>query len=271
MNSKFNIFSFIAFDVSIVSLTAHFVNYDLTAMLIIALITSIFYLFLYKLQLFFQNNPSLIFNILLYYLTPNKKNYIIISKKLDYKYIDRYQLTYNKDIVLKTKKMLSTYRDRYNWNLSAPDAKIECIQSGQEIADITKFFDYDYYTVKFNQTYKKGVIVNTGSRIVNLKDPNGECPTFLFVQIREKMKKIILTVIIPKELKPYNARFCIYNTTCELESPINGNEDNKFGESLSYDDNIQGFQKTISFPRMDWTYAIVWEFPKENKLYKRYN
>lgn len=64
-----------------------------------------------------------------------------------------------------------------------------------------------------------------------------------------------MTVIIPKELKPINAKFEIYKTS-ETGKIIKS-------EPIAYDERIRGFSLKIPYPRRGWTYAIVWDWENQ--------
>ncbi len=188
-----------------------------------------------------------------YYLGKTEEPYIIEYVESCYEYIDRKEMAYTKKLELKSRvNNLHKYEDKFCWSSYSSSITINPLYPGQQINKLASKNLWSVLEIGFGERCKKGKSITTGMKIVGLKDEMGIAKPFLSHRSDKKIKERVMTVKIPKELIPINAKYEIYKTSATGKVIKS--------EPLEYDNSISGYSKRITFPRKGWTYAIVWEW-----------
>lgn len=208
---------------------------------------------LLELERYIHNSDKNIINKFYYIFGRTTDKYIIEYSESYYEYISKNEMKYSKDLELISRtKDLRTYEDKFFWSSYNSSISINAKYDNQKINKLTPRHQWSRFEINLGQRYKKRDPVKTGFEINGLKDDLGIAKPFLSHRSDEKIKERYMAVIIPKELKPINAKFEIYKSH-ETGTVIKS-------EPLEYNDKIGGFSKEISYPRRSWTYAIVWDW-----------
>lgn len=246
----------VSFVSSTVALFGALISSDKVHLFIVAIIALALYLLIFFVKSYIKNSSTTLIDILMYKLLRNKETYLIYSKDLIYTYKDKQNLELEKRYCLIARKPTSAFNDRYRWSIEEIDTEITPLYKDDSIINKRELINWNYFTINFNKKYFKKEKINTGVKISNLYDPKECSKPFLSVSIEEKIKELNLEVVIPKNLKPKNAKFLIFQSFDDYRSPVNGND----GEALNYDKRIKGYSKKVNYPRKGWKYAIIWEF-----------
>lgn len=248
--------SALGLSLSVVALCACLTNKKIVWALAFVVTLILFYL-LTKIEDYIRGSDGAVLNKILYYLPPNKQQYIITYAEAVYKYISKNEMTYSKHLEIKSKRNgLTGYEDKYNWSSYSKNIEVLPIYTEQTIKLLGHKDIWELYEVDFHKRLCKGETISTGAKITNLIDELGMAKPFLALSTENKIQERVMSVIIPQELKSKNAFFEVY--------PSNDYKKCIKRQPLTYDSNIGGYKRAISFPRQGWIYAIVWEWEENN-------
>lgn len=200
-----------------------------------------------------RNSEGNFFNKFFYYFGRTTEDYIIEYAESCYEYIGMQEMQYSLDLELKScVNNLRTYEDKFCWSAYGSSISVTPRHDKQTINMLAPRNLWNAFEIDLGQRYKKRDIIKTGFNVINLKDELGVAKPFLSHKSDSKIKERIMTVKIPEELNPVNARFEICKTS-ETGKAIKS-------ELLTYNNKIKGFSKHILYPRKGWTYTISWEW-----------
>lgn len=202
-----------------------------------------------------RNYGNDLINQIIYMLSPNEKDYNIISKHFTYECLPNNEYKFTKHYVIKPKcNNLDRINDRFSWSAPSQGAKIDACEKTHEVNSVWQQDMWTYYSIYFNKLCEKNKPYNVGGVVSNLIDTNQVAYPYISSVNNKKTKSVSLVVKIPKDIKPVNAQLKVY-------SPKKNDVEVKT-EELQYDDTIQGFSKTIFYPRKGWKYVISWKLEK---------
>jgi hypothetical protein len=246
------IISIVSFTLAVVALVRAITN-NTVVIVLAGAATFLLTCFMYFAEARIRQSGSDLINHLIYLLTKSDSRFIILHKEISYEYLSIREMQFIKDYeLLPLKDNLEEFDDRYCWSSSSKNIEIKPKYDGQTIKYIWEKDIWNYFTICFNARIHRHQPVNTGAIISNLVDNDGICKPFLSISIRDKTRCAKLVAKIPKELKPANAKYEIYE--------LNDCDHIITSENLEYNEREGGYTKLINFPRKRYGYAIVWEW-----------
>ena len=221
--------------------------------LILFLIISVLLYFSFYLERKIKSHGNEFMSKLMYYLSRNDSRYNIENAKCTYSYLGNGKYECEKRITITPiANDVDCIEDKYAWTADSKTATLQPVNQENYIAHIHKDGLWTCYTVDFGKICKRKVHYETGSKIINLLDPNGEALPFYSTQVTKKTKVLVVTVKFPEDQLPKDNVYFI-------EKPADNNKDAVTKpEILKYDKNRGGFSKTVHFPRKGWQYVISW-------------
>lgn len=211
---------------------------------------------LLELERYIRDSDGNLLNKFFYIFGKTTDEYIVEYSEAFYEYISKNEMKYSKDLEIKSRiKDLRIYEDKFFWSSYSPYISVNAKYDDQKLSNLTSKNQWSTFEINLGRRYKRKELVKTGFEIEGLKDDLGIAKPFLSLRSDKKIKERIMTVIIPKELNPINAKFEIYKTD-ETGTVIKS-------ESLAYDEKIRGFSVKIPYPRRGWTYTIVWSWGEQ--------
>jgi len=188
------------------------------------------------------------------YFFRNGDSYITKEKECIYKFISRTEMSNTKNYKIISKiRDLNRYSDQFKWSKEQQLEDIK-IRSNKEEHNISLKRDQNWfcYDIEF-ETVRKGAEVDLSVTIHNLKDPKKESLLFFSSGIREKTKRLILTVLFPDtSLKPINIKYQIFDnyvTNCPI-----------IEEKLNFNIHERKIQIIENKPIFGYKYLIKWDF-----------
>ena len=241
-----------AFSLAITSFIYQFTDNKL--ILLICLIGSIVLIyFLSWIEKMAKNFPGEIMSAILYYITKNRNSYVIEYSEAKYVYLNKNEMEYYKSMDLRCcKSYLNKWIEKFCWTSYSSEIRVNPINDHQSISFLPSKNYWTIFQIDFGERIRKRERITTGMKITGLKDDLGLAKPFLSLVNDKKIKERKLMVIIPKWMEPKNPRFEIYesnNPTKIIKT-----------ESLSYDEVLGGYEKTVKYPRKGWTYSIIWNW-----------
>lgn len=215
--------------------------------------TILILLLLIKIEKYIHDSNGNFLNKFFYCFGRSTDQYTIEYSESFYEYISKNEMKYSKDMEIKSHiNDLRVCEDNFCWSSYSSSISINAKYENQKINNLASKNLWNVFEINLGQRYKKGELVKTGFEVTGLIDDLGISKPFLSLRSEKKLKERVMTVIIPKDLHPIEAKFEIYKT----------NETGKVikSESLAYDEQKKGFSVKIPYPRRGWTYAIVWEW-----------
>lgn len=238
-----------------VAVTSFVFQYTKNVYILIAVFGGVYFglWILLEIERYVHDSDGNFLNKFFYIFGKTTDKYIVEYVEACYEYINKNEMKYSKDLEIKSRvKDLKTYEDKYYWSSYCSSISLNAKYENQKINKLAAKNQWNIFEINLGRRCKKRELVKTGFEINGLKDELGIAKPFLSHRSDQKIKERIMTVIIPKELKPINAKFEIYKTD-ETGTVIKS-------EPLEYDERVGGFSKEISYPRKGWTYAIVWDW-----------
>lgn len=191
-------------------------------------------------------------NRIMYFLSRSRAGYIEKEKRFIYERLSDNNWKFTKQYTLLSRSnTLDGFDDRFCWSVDSSNAGISAINDEHRVCNIRQQEIWTVYTVKFNKIVAKGEEIQTGTVIDNLEDKNKKAVPFLSATISAKTKVLKMTVKIPKQYHPSNAKFEVFssaNTDARISSC-----------DLEYNEAEQGFTKMVLYPRRNWKYVITWD------------
>lgn len=243
-----------AFSLAVTSFAYPFLNDKKWCIFILFTTYIILYLISYIEKLIKKSKGDLL-DKALYFITRNREPYLIDYTEAKYIYKSKNEMEYHKrvDLISRT-NYLTRYPEKFCWSSYSSDIKVLPMETGQKINYMPSKNFWTIIDIEFNQRIKKRDTISSGMMVMDLKDEIGLSKPFLSLENDKKVKHRKMMVIIPKDLKPCNARFEVY--------PSHNQENIIKSEAIEYNEAIGGYEKSIPYPRKGRTYSIIWEWEK---------
>lgn len=199
---------------------------------------------------------------LVFYFAP-KGSLVLLNKICTYTFVDRTHMTYRKDFKIKSRiQDLRAFYDMYMWTKDYQKQTLQSINS-DTLADTFAEDQWQFYSIRFDETCGKNKIHETGVFMPLLEDPDKKSQLFLSTGIFEPTVSVSLRVVIKNGLHfKENSTFCnIYNyyygITPDQKIPLEVHEipqSEGGGYQISYD---------TKYPIKGARYKLVWRFEGE--------
>lgn len=240
------------FSIAVTSFTFQYTK-DIHVLIAVFVVVYLILWLLLEIEKHIRDSSGYVINRFFYLFSRTNDKYTIEYVETFYEFISKKEMVYSKDIEIKScVNDLKAYEDKLCWSSYSSSFAIVPKYENHTINHLASRHQWNVFEIDLGQRYKKRKTVKTGYKVTGLIDELGIAKPFLSHRTEKKVKERIMTVIIPKELKPINAKFEIYKS----------NETGKIikSEPIEYDERIKGFSKKILYPRRECTYAIVWEW-----------
>lgn len=192
-------------------------------------------------------------NKLMYYISRDEYRYNIENERCTYSYLGNGEYECEKRISIKLNANDVDYiEERYSWTSDSKSANLLTVNSNDNISHIHKDGLWTCYTIDLGGIRNRNEVYQTGSKITNLIDPNGEALPFYSTYVTKKTKVLIITVKFPKDQLPSNDVY-FHSKPTDDSKAISTKP-----EILEYDATRGGYSKTVHFPRKGWQYVISW-------------
>lgn len=225
---------------------------DITLSIIIAISCVLLTLLGYVLENFIKTSGNEVLNKIIYIFSKNDKDYNILQKTAIYTYLGNDQYEFKKEYQISPqRKDLDRINDRFKWSGDDNGCKITPLRPDHSINNTWQQENWRCYSIYFNQNCQLKHPYIVGSKITNLIDKSKSAVPFLSNSIGKKTKCLTLVVVFPQKHHPKRAKFEVFSSYSELNP--------NFKEELTYDEDINGFKKTIHYPRKGWKYVISWK------------
>lgn len=223
---------------------------------ITGIITTLLCCFFFWIEKFFMERGSEFFSALSYFFS-KAKEYLIKEKTVIYSYVGNNTWTYEKKYKLVSKaRGMESYDERFCWSADSKSARIEAVYEGQTIRNLRNQGIWTKYTVHFGEIKNKGELIQTGSKVVNLFDPDKSARPFLSITSDNKTKLLQMIVRVPSTKSIESARLLAYpSSTANKEAYSN---DLVFVENIGMG-NLGEIKASIPYPRLNWMYMIIWD------------
>ena len=198
-----------------------------------------------------RRNGNAFLRRIAYYFTRKDSDYDIEQLQCSYSCLGNGLYTSKRIVESKSNRNdLQGLDNRYRWSAPSSMAIVEPIENGQSIKGMHQEDDWIHYTVNFGRVCKKGKTIRSGSIIKNLQDTDNKACPFLSCVIQKKTKQLTMSVEFPKDNKPEGE--VIFKVTA-YGKQVGENE------VLEYNTKVDGYTKTVEYPRKGWRYVISWE------------
>lgn len=197
-----------------------------------------------------KTSGGVVLNRIFYWFYKNDKNYNYEDLKATYSCLDNDIYECKKILEIKSQRNdLQSITDSFCWSANSQSIQIDPINPQHQIKGLHQKNGWKHFSIDVGLC-RKGKIVQTGSIIKGLHDPNAKPEPFFSYIVHRKTKVLVLNVEFPQKKRPKgNAVFTV---------KAGGKEIGK-GKPLEFNASHNGFSVTIHYPRKEWTYIISWE------------
>ena len=181
--------------------------------------------------------------------------YSVEEKRLLYERLDKQSWRNTKRYILKSNSSeFEEFDDRYDWSADSSGSRVTPIDQSHSIHSLSNHDQWTVFTVRFNKRIAKKSTIETGCIIDDLVDVDEKVRPFLSTTIDRKTRLLVMTVKIPAEFCPVNAKLEVYS------SPVTDRDRKVETKVLLYNSETQEISATIHYPRKNWKYYICWEY-----------
>lgn len=189
--------------------------------------------------------------------------YDVYTKRIIYTYNSRTQLSYEKDMCIKTNVHgLNHFTGKFRWSKpqSLSAFHVTCLTSHKHLS-LSRENTWNLYSVEFDPI-AKGEKQDINVLISDLQDPNLEAVPFCSASIVEKTKDLYITIVFDEAIKIKSIKYKIFDNASSTNPTIEEKwEKQKEGKChLSYDVGENRISVHESFPIYGYKYQVEWEF-----------